>query len=382
MIRLTHPTLAAPLELGPITVLEGAGGAARAAQAIHALARGLTWDVSAALAGLPAAVGGPGRSPSLEHPELDARIARAVAAMTAALSGGPELPELGFAFGRQELAGGLGGEAILRDGDAALAISAADLADGCAHEVALRLRRDEGSILADLRDHRGRGRLSGRLLLARAHGPSEAWAAELTRVVRELVRWIAGTVLYLPQDRRALACSYRSLAPEQARLSPPGAVSFVSMLRAAETVGSDTSDGIEPGLRRALADRAIRGHVGFTRVEGGAPLSWSPADGVQIPLHEAPPLVGTLAGLDVYVRHFAAPGDVLVVEEPELALDAAARRVVAEVLARLAASRIRVVVVTASGRIVEDLLETADCARLPLVLHAFRREAEMEREPR
>jgi hypothetical protein len=406
------PIRSAAITITPLTVLVGPDHASKIAsiRCLHALARQLSWDVAAVLAEPP-----PPSSVStkVEHPEIDARVERAAREMAATIAGDPGGVDLSFCFSRAELAGELGGTARLRldapaiasalgvprvrdaEARATLTIDAAELADGCAHEVSIKVRRDVGSIFADFRGHRGRGRLSGRLVLGHAEHAS-AWRARLGQVLHDFVRWSWGTVLALPPERRAVACIFKQMGPGFEDLLGAPAMGFAALLRAAETIGShDDADprsaerapALAREVRRALADRVLRGHLGFTHAAAGAAMTWSPEAGVQLPLHAAPAMVGALSGLDIYLRYFAERGDLLIVEEPEAGLHPAEIRAVAEVLAMLANQGIRVVITTHSPPLAAHLarlsdpadragslvlgLEQARIARADLCVHRF-----------
>jgi AAA domain, putative AbiEii toxin, Type IV TA system len=377
----------ASIEVTPVTVLVGPDHVSRTAavRCLYALARRLSWDVAAVLAEPPPPSAASAR---VEHPALQERVERAASAAAAAIAGDAGGADLTFSFSRAELAGELEGAALLHldapaiaaalgvaparvvEARAALAIDAAELADGCAHEVAIKVRRDVGSIFADFRGHRGRGRLSGRLLLGHAEHAS-AWGARLGQVLHDFVRWSWGTVLALPPERSAVACIFKQMGAGFEDLLGAPAMGFAALLRAAETIGSH--DGAEPRpaeqaallarvTRRVLADRVLRGHLGFTHAALGAAITWSPEVGVQLPLHAAPSMVGALAGLDIYLRYFAERGDLLIVEEPELGLHPAEIRAVTEALAMLAGQGIRVVISTHSLPLVVHLASLADPA--------------------
>lgn len=398
-MRLTLRSPPIDLAIEGLTALVGGGAErGRATSSLWRLARRLSWDLAGALDGVPEELGAPERGstgappvatgvragpPRLAHPALDACVARAVATMTDALSrwpGGAELDasgELAFSFDRSELARGLEGEAVLDDGEARLSLDAAELADGCVHRASLRIRPATRTIFAELSDNRGRGRLSGRLMLGSvpASGASSladaaAWAPELTRVLEELLRWTAGTVALLPQDRRALASLYKRL-DGAASLLAPEELAFASLLRGAEAVGSDDRGALPAELTQALARGLVGGHVGFRRAPEGPPITWSPTDGVQLPLHEAPRHVAALAPLDLYLRHLAAPGDLVILEEPDLALDDARREELFGVLAHLARAGIRVVVSAARAEVGRDLAAAGARAGATTAVHPF-----------
>lgn len=381
------PIRRAAIEIAPLTVLVGPDHASKAAavRCLYTLARQLSWDVAAVLAEPPPPTS---VSTRVEHPGIEARVERAAREMASTIAGDAGGVELTFCFSRAELAGELAGTARLqldapaiaaalgaprvRDAEAraALVIDAAELADGCAHEVSIKVRRDVGSIFADFRGHRGRGRLSGRLVLAHAEHTS-AWSARLAQVLHDFVRWSWGTVLALPPERRAVACIFKQIGAGFEDLLGAPAMGFAALLRAAETIGShddadprsaEQASALARDVRRVLADRVLRGHLGFTHAAAGAAMTWSPEAGVQLPLHAAPAMVGALSGLDIYLRYFAARGDLLILEEPEAGLHPKEICAVTEVLVMLANQGVRVVITTHSPPLVAHLARLADPA--------------------
>jgi hypothetical protein len=78
-------------------------------------------------------------------------------------------------------------------------------------------------------------------------------------------------------------------------------------------------------------------------------------NGHRLDLHLASSTVNSLFGLWFYLEHQAKPGDVLMIDEPELNLHPANQRAVARLLARLVNAGIRVVCSTHSDYIVREI---------------------------
>lgn len=74
-----------------------------------------------------------------------------------------------------------------------------------------------------------------------------------------------------------------------------------------------------------------------------------------LPLHVSASSVKSLAGLAFYLRHIAAPGGLLVIDEPELNLHPDNQRRVARILAQVARAGVRVLISTHSDIIIREL---------------------------
>ena len=72
-------------------------------------------------------------------------------------------------------------------------------------------------------------------------------------------------------------------------------------------------------------------------------------------LHATSSAVKSLFGLWFYLEHQAAPGNILMIDEPELNIHPANQRLIARLLARLVNARIRVVISTHSDYIIREL---------------------------
>ncbi|WP_172379513.1 AAA family ATPase [Vibrio sp. Vb339] len=78
-------------------------------------------------------------------------------------------------------------------------------------------------------------------------------------------------------------------------------------------------------------------------------------DRVEIPIHLTSSATKSLYLLDLYVRHIAKKGDVLIIDEPELNLHPDAQRLLAQLLVRVVNSGIKVVATTHSDHLLREL---------------------------
>ena len=95
---------------------------------------------------------------------------------------------------------------------------------------------------------------------------------------------------------------------------------------------------------------------GAVRVADNGIVSFAPAGRrVQLTLDESSSAVRSLLILGLYLRHVARPGDLLMVDEPELSLHPKNQRRIARLFARLVNLGVRVFVTTHSDYIVKEL---------------------------
>ena len=86
--------------------------------------------------------------------------------------------------------------------------------------------------------------------------------------------------------------------------------------------------------------------------------------GNAMPIHTASSLVRALAGLDVYLKHWAIPGDLIVIDEPEMNAHPEAQLMIAELLGILVNKGINVVITTHSPYIVDHINNLVEAAHL------------------
>lgn len=76
---------------------------------------------------------------------------------------------------------------------------------------------------------------------------------------------------------------------------------------------------------------------------------------VAIPLHVASSTVKSLINMDRYLRHIAQPGDILIVDEPELNLHPANQRKLARLFSRLLKCGVKILMTTHSDYLIKEL---------------------------
>jgi hypothetical protein len=75
-------------------------------------------------------------------------------------------------------------------------------------------------------------------------------------------------------------------------------------------------------------------------------------------------LVRSLAGLDIYLRYWAQPGDLLIIDEPEMNAHPEAQLRITELLAHLVNNGIRVVLTTHSPYVLDHIGTLVEASRL------------------
>jgi len=128
-------------------------------------------------------------------------------------------------------------------------------------------------------------------------------------------------------------------------------------------------------LAMLLETEILRGTLEFRRAdeqkEGEPPravppgvLNYALDDGMILNMHAATSLVRSLAGLDVYLKHFCNDGDLVVIDEPEMNAHPDAQLMIMELLAILANKGVTVVITTHSPYIVDHLNNLIEASQL------------------
>ena len=114
------------------------------------------------------------------------------------------------------------------------------------------------------------------------------------------------------------------------------------------TLSSDLWSG------RSSSSACWGGRIAFENGAGGG-LVFRFGTGGELPIQGAASLVRALAGLDLYIRRFFEPGDLLVIDEPEMNAHPDAQLRITELLAHLVNKGVRVVLTTHSPYVLDHL---------------------------
>jgi hypothetical protein len=220
-------------------------------------------------------------------------------------------------------------------------------------------------------------RSDGRLVMrAFEHGAEEpttglSWgrlpsAQEQGKMLRSIVQSFVESLILalynrsvaLPAERKAIAAFYQMFMygvrrSEERGLNAP-TVDFMSMLE--QSLFAQDRKPAFPDILDALERELLAGTVDFTPTDPRErQLRYTPKEGPSLRMHATASMVRSLAGLDLYLRCFARPGDFLVIDEPEMNAHPQAQLGIVELLALLANKGVSVVVTTHSPYFVDHL---------------------------
>ena len=122
-------------------------------------------------------------------------------------------------------------------------------------------------------------------------------------------------------------------------------------------------------LARDLEEKILSGAVSVKKSDIGyprffyTPQGWKEAK--ELPLMNASSMVSELAPLVLYLRHVVAPGDLLIIEEPESHLHPAMQAAFARQLAQVVKAGIRVIVTTHSEWVLDQFANLVRLSALP-----------------
>ena len=122
-------------------------------------------------------------------------------------------------------------------------------------------------------------------------------------------------------------------------------------------------------LARDLEENILSGAVSMKKSDIGyprffyIPQGWKEAK--ELPLMNASSMVSELAPLVLYLRHVVAPGDLLIIEEPESHLHPAMQAAFARQLAQVVKAGIRVIVTTHSEWVLDQFANLVRLSDLP-----------------
>ncbi len=187
--------------------------------------------------------------------------------------------------------------------------------------------------------------------------PEEKLNSYVTDVLRTLAfRVLApGKIIVLPSERKALVTVYKMLTRDSEVVLPRPVLEYVELLKTIENVASTQEGNRILGAVDLLEGSILHGAVKFHGAAAGMNLTYFPEGGSALPMHAGSSLVRALAGLDVYLRHWASPGDLLIIDEPEMNAHPEAQVRITELLAYLVNKGVRIVLTTHSPYILDHL---------------------------
>jgi hypothetical protein len=196
--------------------------------------------------------------------------------------------------------------------------------------------------------------------------PESTVDAYVANVLRTLAfRALApGKIIALPSERKALIATYNMLRPEFEHVLPRPVVEFVELLKTLENIAPAQQEIKLLDAVDHLEGSILKGNIRFHSVAAGVGLAYFLGTGGSLPMHAASSLVRALAGLDIYLRYWAQPGDLLIIDEPEMNAHPDAQFCITELLACLVNKGIRVVLTTHSPYVLDHLGTLVEASRL------------------
>ena len=206
----------------------------------------------------------------------------------------------------------------------------------------------------------------------------ELWEAIFLYTVGEVYR----LAHYLPADRTGVMHAHRVVVRSliegatSAGLRPTASMPALSGVMAdflQQLIEFDDtprrSHNRNRDLARDLEENILSGAVSVKKSDIGyprffyIPQGWKEAK--ELPLMNASSMVSELAPLVLYLRHVVAPGDLLIIEEPESHLHPAMQVEFIRQLAAAVRAGIRVIITTHSDWVLEEVGNMVSLAKLP-----------------
>jgi AAA domain, putative AbiEii toxin, Type IV TA system len=190
--------------------------------------------------------------------------------------------------------------------------------------------------------------------------------AHVSDVLRTLAfRVLApGKIVALPSERKALVATYKMLRPEFELVLSRPVLEFVELLKTIENIASAQDEIKLLDSVGHLEASILGGNIRFHGMAAGVGLAYFLEAGGALPMHAASSLVRALAGLDVYLRYWAQPGDLLVIDEPEMNAHPDAQLRITELIATLVNQGVRVVLTTHSPYVLDHLGTLVEASQL------------------
>ena len=199
--------------------------------------------------------------------------------------------------------------------------------------------------------------------------PSELKAIEFLSMVLENIFNLddEAEIFYLPAARTGIMQSHRAIAGalvERASLAGIKDVSVPTLSGIVsdflkEIIMMDATKKPDKDVAKVATDmekNILHGSVKTTMTEGTMyPEFLYKQNGFEIPLLGSSSMVSELAPVVLFIRHKVAPGDLLIIEEPESHLHPEAQRGVAKVVVDLVRAGVKVMVTTHSEYFLEQI---------------------------
>ena len=206
----------------------------------------------------------------------------------------------------------------------------------------------------------------------------ELWNAIFPYTIREVYR----PAYYLPADRTGVMHAHRVLVRSliegatSAGLRPTAPMLTLSGVMAdflQQLIEFDDTPrrrhNRNQDLARDLEENILSGAVSVEKPDIGYPRFFYTPQGWKetkaLPLMNASSMVSELAPLVLYLRHVVAPGDLLIIEEPESHLHPAMQAAFARQLAQVIKAGIRVIVTTHSEWVLDQFANLVRLSALP-----------------
>ena len=173
-----------------------------------------------------------------------------------------------------------------------------------------------------------------------------------------------------PAERKALIEVCRDTRFRGEGLLGLSGVHFLRLLRVIER---PQRLDLRPGAK-AIADileeRILNGRVVPEETLAGARWVYQSRRGGRFEMPASSSLVRSLGAFDAYIRSFAASGDLIVIDEPEMNLHPAAQLMLAEVLGLLVHGGVNIVLTTHSPYIVDHVNNLVEAGSVPAAKRA------------
>ena len=190
-----------------------------------------------------------------------------------------------------------------------------------------------------------------------------SWGDAIRHWLEWFLRPFTSQVLAFPAERNALASMYKLLLREFENVMMLPVVDFAQFLLRAELLAGQMT-GNFPSAIEAMERHVLGGRIGFQAAAAGTHLTYA-TDGRSFPIHAVSSVVRALAGLEVYLQHFAREGDILVIDEPEMNAHPAMQLALTELLALLVQKGVRIILTTHSPYIVDHINNLLEAAAIP-----------------